>query len=202
MDSNRSRPNWTERRRSRSRSPEGERAGWGRDRNGGRDRYRDRSRWDDGGDRSGRNRGRTEEGEEEEFSRGGENVAHITRSDHPPIWTLSGLLAAESNNFRGVALKYHEPHDAQVPVKQDWRLFVFADEQAKVQNQTWYLSRQSAFLFGRDAQVTDVHVDHSSVSKQHAVLQFRKHEDRNEFGDRSLSIKSVVHSLFLYLYDK
>ncbi|KAI9329285.1 SMAD/FHA domain-containing protein, partial [Obelidium mucronatum] len=35
------------------------------------------------------------------------------------------------------------------------------------------IARQSAYLFGRDRLVADIPVDHPSISKQHAVLQYR-----------------------------
>lgn len=46
-----------------------------------------------------------------------------------PNFGLSGKLAAESNKFNGVALKYQEPPEARKPTKR-WRLYVFKkDEQ-------------------------------------------------------------------------
>lgn len=39
---------------------------------------------------------------------------------------------------------------------------------------TKYLHRCSAFLIGRDERVCDWLMLHESISKQHAVLQFRK----------------------------
>ena len=39
---------------------------------------------------------------------------------------------------------------------------------------TKYLHRCSAFLIGRDERVCDWLLYHESISKQHAVLQFRK----------------------------
>ena len=39
---------------------------------------------------------------------------------------------------------------------------------------TKYLHRCSAFLIGRDERVCDILLLHESISKQHAVLQYRK----------------------------
>jgi smad nuclear-interacting protein 1 len=44
------------------------------------------------------------------------------------------------------------------------------------------ISRQSAYLIGRDRIVADLPVDHPSCSKQHAVLQYRQIE--TEDGSR------------------
>jgi smad nuclear-interacting protein 1 len=41
---------------------------------------------------------------------------------------------------------------------------------------TLYLHRQSAFLVGRHPDIADLKVEHSSCSKQHAVIQFRLKE--------------------------
>lgn len=51
------------------------------------------------------------------------------KSPPKPNFSNSGLLAKESNQVKGVALKYHEPPEARKPV-QNWRLYVFkGDEQ-------------------------------------------------------------------------
>jgi smad nuclear-interacting protein 1 len=45
-----------------------------------------------------------------------------------PNFERSGKLAAETNTFRGVVLKYHEPPEARKPAK-TWRLYVFKDKE-------------------------------------------------------------------------
>ncbi|KLT45776.1 SMAD/FHA domain-containing protein, partial [Cutaneotrichosporon oleaginosum] len=103
----------------------------------------------------------------------------------------SGLLAKESNQVKGVALKYHEPPEARKPT-QNWRLYVFkGDEQVDL----IHVYRQSCFLVGRDALVADVHVQHPSCSKQHAVLQFRGVSRRNKYGDVTSEVKPFIIDL-------
>ena len=51
------------------------------------------------------------------------------------------------------------------------------------------LNSKSSYLFGRDTSVTDYPILHPSLSKQHAVLQFRMIRSKNEFGDVSESVK-------------
>ena len=36
-----------------------------------------------------------------------------------------------------------------------------------------YIHRQTCYLFGRERRVADVPLDHPSISKQHAVMQYR-----------------------------
>lgn len=95
---------------------------------------------------------------------------------------LSGALAKDSQtgNVRdGVTLKFSEPPEARVPNTR-WRLYVFkrasgqeTDNKDDGLIDTYHVSRQSAYLFGRERKVADIPVDHLSLSKQHAVLQYR-----------------------------
>jgi len=99
---------------------------------------------------------------------------------------LSGALASDTqtgNVHNGVTLKFSEPPEARIPNTR-WRLYVFRkkslDSSSSDPNQkdddlidTYHISRQSSYLFGREHKVADIPVDHPSLSKQHAVLQFR-----------------------------
>ena len=84
-----------------------------------------------------------------------------------------------------VALKFSEPPEARIPNTR-WRLYVFrrksspdaASDSKTTESKddlidTYHISKQSAYLFGRDRSVADIPVDHPSLSKQHAVLQYR-----------------------------
>lgn len=97
---------------------------------------------------------------------------------------LSGALARDEsagNAVNGVVRKFSEPPEARLPDRR-WRLYVFKGENTEPLA-TFFLHRSSAFLFGRDAAVADVHVQHPSLSKQHAVIQFRSMPARREPGD-------------------
>ncbi|CAJ0747775.1 21587_t:CDS:2 [Entrophospora sp. SA101] len=87
-----------------------------------------------------------------------------------PNFELSGKLAAETNSFNGVVLKYYEPPEAKLPTKK-WRLYVFKGDQ---QIDVLHIHRQSAYLLGRERKVADIPIDHPSCSSQHAALQFRE----------------------------
>ncbi|KAI8374475.1 SMAD/FHA domain-containing protein [Radiomyces spectabilis] len=144
------------RRRSRSRSRSPPRRRYSRDRNNRRS--------EGGGD--GRRRyqwGRPDEEEKEQEPK-------PEQKKQEPNFGLSGKLAAETNTYKGVELKYNEPPEAAKPTKK-WRLYVFkGDEQIDL----LHIHRQTAFLIGRDRIVVDLPVDHPSCSKQHAVIQFRE----------------------------
>jgi smad nuclear-interacting protein 1 len=110
----------------------------------------------------------------------------------------SGLLAAASNSVQqsdgtSITLKYHEPPEARKPSPRDlWKLFVFKGEDLI---DTIDLSLRSCWLIGKDMAVVDLPAEHPSISKQHAVIQFRYIEKRNEFGDKIGKVKPYVIDL-------
>lgn len=81
----------------------------------------------------------------------------------------NGGSATTAPLYKGVVLKFQEPSDARTPNTQ-WRLYVFKGEE---QIDTLHISRQSAYLFGRNSDIADIHIAHLSSSTQHAVLQYR-----------------------------
>ena len=107
-----------------------------------------------------------------------------------PNFGLSGALAKDTesgNVYKGVVLKFKEPPEARAPNTQ-WRLYVFkaqnkSDDKKKSANdnnnnnnnlvETLHISKQSAYLFGRNAVIADIPLLHPSLSSQHAVLQYR-----------------------------
>ncbi|KAJ5247615.1 hypothetical protein N7468_002598 [Penicillium chermesinum] len=115
-----------------------------------------------------------------------------------PNFKNTGRLAAESNTVQvqggeGVVLKYHEPPEARKPpAKEPWRMYVFKGEDLVEMVE---LSERSCWLVGRERAVVDFPVDHPSCSKQHAALQFRYVEKRNEFGDKIGKVKPYLIDL-------
>mmetsp|Transcript_24524 Transcript_24524/g.40459 ORF Transcript_24524/g.40459 Transcript_24524/m.40459 type:complete len:319 (-) Transcript_24524:212-1168(-) len=100
---------------------------------------------------------------------------------------LSGALASDTqtgNARDGITLKFSEPPEARIPNTR-WRLYVFrrkasdanatrdSDKKDDDLLDVYHISRQSAYLFGRERKVADIPVDHGSLSKQHCVLQYR-----------------------------
>lgn len=90
-------------------------------------------------------------------------------------------------------LKYHEPPEARKPPSRDqWKLFVFKGSEVV---DTVELSPRSCWLIGREMAVVDLPAEHPSISKQHAVIQFRYTEKRNEFGDKTGRVKPYLIDL-------
>jgi len=108
---------------------------------------------------------------------------------------LSGALASDErtgNVYNGVLLKFSEPPEARAPNTR-WRLYVFRKKKGSGDGnsntdddgdliETLHVSRQSAYLFGRERKVADIPVDHPSLSKQHCVLQYRATPDASIGG--------------------
>jgi len=87
-------------------------------------------------------------------------------------------VLAEEDAVHGVATKYTEPVDKKIP-SQKWRLYVFKDTK---QQDIFRIHRQSAYLIGKDRRVCDIPMHHPSISKQHAVLQYRQKPVHTEDG--------------------
>lgn len=131
-----------------------------------------------------------------EVSQGGDPAAPPAEKEKPNFGN-TGRLAAESNtvavNGESVVLKYHEPPEARKPPgKEPWRLYVFKGEDLL---EVVELNERSCWLIGRERLVVDFPLDHPSCSKQHAALQFRFVDKRNEFGDRIGKVKPYLIDL-------
>ncbi|MCJ1311442.1 hypothetical protein MMC25_005113 [Agyrium rufum] len=112
-----------------------------------------------------------------------------------PNYGQSGKLAAETNTVAGtgIVLKYNEPPESRKPPSsQAWKMYVFKGSDVI---DTVDVYSRSCWLFGRERTVVDYPVDHPSCSKQHAVLQFRFVEKRNEYGDKIGKVKPYIIDL-------
>ena len=112
-----------------------------------------------------------------------------------PNFSATGLLAKEANTVAGTStvLKYHEPPESRKPPAEEaWRMFIFKGKETL---DTVHLFQRSCWLMGRDQAVADLHLEHPSISKQHAVIQFRYMPKRNEFGDRLDTVKPYLIDL-------
>ncbi len=199
------------RRKSRSRSPGSSKRQRREDSEERSDRrrreHRDRRPRDDSGDRSDSERPRKaieplkqsgplpDQADAFAVAEGGEPPP--PPKEKPNLGT-TGALAAASNAVTQadgsvITLKYHEPPEARKPAARDqWRLYVFKDGAIV---DTVDLGARSCWLAGRDTAVVDLLAAHPSISKQHAVLQFRFVEKRNEFGDRIGRVKPYLLDL-------
>ena len=57
------------------------------------------------------------------------------------------------------------------------------------------LYTRSVWLMGRDQKITDLFLEHPSISKQHAVIQFRHGTTTNEYGDKKNHVKPYLLDL-------
>ena len=110
--------------------------------------------------------------EEEEEEEEGEKKPPPT---YKPNFGVSGALAKDAdgggNVYKGVVLKFREPPEARAPNTQ-WRFYVFKKGNDAVL-ELLHISKQSAYLMGRNADICDIPMLHPSLSSQHAVLQYR-----------------------------
>lgn len=128
----------------------------------------------------------------------------VTTGEEPPQekekpnFGNTGALAAASNSVANtdgstIVLKYHEPPEARKPPPKDkWKLFVFKGEDII---DTIDLNHRTCWLVGRELAVIDIAAEHPSISKQHAVIQFRYLEKRNEYGDKIGRVKPYLIDL-------
>ncbi|GKY97760.1 hypothetical protein MPSEU_000734200 [Mayamaea pseudoterrestris] len=101
---------------------------------------------------------------------GGDEEAVVEKER--PNFGISGALAKDAkagNMYRGVLLKFQEPPEARAP-NTLWRLYAYKGDELL---ETLHISRQSAYLLGRNADIADIPLLHPSCSSQHAVIQFR-----------------------------
>lgn len=112
-----------------------------------------------------------------------------------PNYAPTGKLAAETNTVANtsIVLKYNEPPEARLPPSSSaWRLYVFKGSELL---ETLPLHERSCWLFGRERAVVDFPAEHPSCSKQHAVLQFRYTEKKDEWGGKRGGVKPYVIDL-------
>lgn len=115
-----------------------------------------------------------------------------------PNMAPTGILAAATNTVAtgdgtAIVLKYHEPPEARKPpAKDQWKLFVFKGADIV---ETIDLSTRSCWLIGREVAVVDMPAEHPSISKQHAVIQFRFVDKRNEYGEKIGKVKPYIIDL-------
>ncbi|KAI8964166.1 SMAD/FHA domain-containing protein [Daldinia sp. FL1419] len=187
-----------------------------RDRSGGGERRRRRSR-DYDRHNEGSHRSRARDGDYDYRDRGAKQIAKrsgplpsqadsfaVTQGEEPskpkekPNYGNTGALAAASNSVAQsdgskIVLKYHEPPEARkASPKDQWKLFVFKGDDIV---DTIPLGNRSCWLVGRELAVVDLPAEHPSISKQHAVIQFRYIDKRNEYGDKVGKVKPYLIDL-------
>ena len=79
----------------------------------------------------------------------------------------------------GVVLKFTQPLDFAIP-NEDWRLYTFKENNNK---DILQINKKSFYLVGKDERICHIMINHPSCSRQHAVIQFRKINKKNDTGN-------------------
>eukprot|EP00892_Ulva_mutabilis_P005833 jgi/Ulvmu1/3621/UM017_0033.1 len=100
-----------------------------------------------------------------------------------PNFMLSGVLAADSKrDQRGVVQKYAPPDDACMPTTR-WRIYIYkgdpgtGDAAQQGKPITLIQGKKTHWVLGKDRQVCDIFAQHGSISREHAVVQFKRGRD-------------------------
>lgn len=121
---------------------------------------------------------------------------------HQISYEPSGALhLKESTSLSGTKLKYTAPFDARAPTAAQCdsilRLYVFKDGELlsdKNESVLQLHSDANHYLLGRDAQVCHLPLLHSSISKQHAVIQFRLRSQSNSLDQTTGNDAETEHT--------
>ena len=121
------------------------------------------------------------EGEEEE------EIIEKEKPNFEPSGILQKDLQDEYNASMNnkVAINYKPPSDSIIP-EEIWFLFKFLKDK-KEADETYKLVGKEFFLIGKDNRICDIHIKQKNISRQHAVIQFRKIAKNNKDGN-SVSI--------------
>ncbi|CAH0719984.1 unnamed protein product, partial [Brenthis ino] len=142
-----------------------------------------KSRFDNENDKKEYSWGKTDVKDKDKDKEGGDK--------EKPNFGLSGKLTADANTVNGVVIKYTEPDDAKQP-KRRWRFYPFKGDKALP---ILYIHRQSCFLIGRDKKVVDIALEHPSISKQHAALQYRATPFTRADGSQGRRVRPYIIDL-------
>lgn len=105
-----------------------------------------------------------------------------------PNFEPSGILQEDLQNEYNaymnnkVAINYKPPSDSVFP-EEIWFLFKFIKDK-KDADETYKLVGKEFFVIGKDDRVCDIHIKQKNISRQHAVIQFRKITKNNKEGKR------------------
>ena len=144
------------------------------------DRARKRPRWDDSAERK-------------SFKNKDSPNSTMEPGIEQPNYNLTGALErdnairfAKKNGKKAKKIRKHSlPPDSSLPTEK-WRLYVFDSEQEEcVMN----IFNRKAYLLGRKKKIADIHLDHISISNEHAAIQFRSVKMKAKAIDGVLDMK-------------
>ena len=80
-----------------------------------------------------------------------------------------------------IIINYNPPNDSIIPDKNEiWFLFKFSEDK-KEDEETYKLIDKEYFLIGKDPRICDIRIKQKNISRQHAVIQFRKIRKEKEW---------------------
>ena len=80
-----------------------------------------------------------------------------------------------------VSINYRPPNDSIMPSQNEiWFLFKFAEDKKEAE-ETYKLIEKEFYLIGKDPRVCDIRIKQKNISRQHAVIQFRKIRKEKEW---------------------
>ena len=116
-----------------------------------------------------------------------EDIIEKEKPNFEPSGILQKDLQDEYNASMNnkVAINYKPPSDSVIP-EEVWFLFKFLKDKNEA-DETYKLVGKEFFLIGKDNRICDIHIKQKNISRQHAVIQFRKITKNNKDGN-SVSI--------------
>lgn len=96
-----------------------------------------------------------------------------------------------------MSLKFHEPPESRRPID-IWRIYIFKGDDVFGNSSTNVepiLLNNSCYLLGKDNRICDILCENESISRQHAVIQFRLIVRHNEDGSFSEEVKPYLMDL-------
>lgn len=116
-----------------------------------------------------------------------ENKSKIEIEKEKPNFEPSGILLKDleyeynkSMNNK-IIINYNPPSDSIIPNENEiWFLFKFSEDKNEAE-ETYKLIEKEYFLIGKDSRICDIRIKQKNISRQHAVIQFRKIKKEKEW---------------------
>ena len=89
------------------------------------------------------------------------------------------LIAYNASMKNEIMINHTPPSDSVVPIE-IWFFFKFLKDK-KEPEETYKLVGKEFYLIGKDPRVCDIRIKQKNISRQHAVIQFRKVKKNNEW---------------------
>ena len=115
------------------------------------------------------------------------DVSKIEIEKEKPNFEPSGILLKDleyeynktMNNK--IIINYNPPSDSIIPNENEiWFLFKFSEDKNEAE-ETYKLIEKEFFLIGKDPRICDIRIKQKNISRQHAVIQFRKIKKEKEW---------------------